>query len=884
MFILFLTMLVSNLTLGIVVYLKSSRSRVAKIFTAFLFSLSFWITCNFLQNEAWLAPANSLLLRMDFAIGPIMAYLFLLFCLNFQKTHLVSTRLREFLLFLPALFLTVLSFSDLIITQVGFDESIHFEEGYLFSLYGGYFFIYIGGGCLNLFLKYRLSRGTEKLQIFYLLAGFILSGSLVLPINLFLQRMVSVNIFRIANYSLLFLITFTGHSILRYRFMDIRLVVRKTTVFFLSVIIVIALALGLWLLLQPYITNSLVRFMVILTPGLLIFLPLYRLGGKLANPYLFSELYDSEEVLRTISGKLANLLKVKDIASLIINMGIDIFKIEKAGLLLKEEGTDKSYKLVGFNPEHPFLFKNGGFSEQDIQHLTSPITCGEINLRLKDLPRGKEHIRLSLLRDKMEKFGIELCLPLRKQKERIGILVLGKKIDNRAYTGQDLLLLETLAGQITTALENAKLYEHTREALTTMRKLHRIFITINSIFDIPQILRLAVNNSLDLTSSQRSVLFLLDEEGKSLKEVAHKSIPSFPYRIPSKALSWKAIKEKKPVINKNATRKPRTTISQNLEKSWAMTVAIPMIGRDRIMGTLVVSRISSVSFPEEHMHILSLLADQIAIALEKNQLLDQLKLAHSNLQRWSEELEERVRQKTQEVRRIHERLLETEKLAGIGQLAAGIAHEIRNPLAIIATSAYYLGEIMPKDQKEVRKHLQILDSEINRCQTIITNLLEFSRKSDQNTQRVDVNGLLEMTLSLVSKDLVTRDILLIKKLSKVPPILTNLEEMKQVFLNLILNATQAMPNGGKLQIETSMAGKEVLKIMVSDTGEGISPEDVEQIFNPFFTTKPPGEGVGLGLSLVHSIIESHQGHVTVKSKKGVGTTFTIELPVSQDSV
>jgi len=254
------------------------------------------------------------------------------------------------------------------------------------------------------------------------------------------------------------------------------------------------------------------------------------------------------------------------------------------------------------------------------------------------------------------------------------------------------------------------------------------------------------------------------------------------------------------------------------------------------------------------------------------------------LQRWSEELEERVRQKTQDVRRIHERLLETEKLAGIGQLAAGIAHEIRNPLAIIGTSAYYLGEIIPKDQKKVRKHLQILDSEINRCQAIITNLLEFSRKSDWDTQRIDINELLEMTLSLVGKDLVTRDILLIKKLSKVPPILTNLEKMKQVFLNLILNATQAMPNGGKLQIETSMAGKEVLKIVVSDTGEGIPPEDVDQIFNPFFTTKPPGKGVGLGLSLVHSIIKRYQGHITVKSKKGVGTTFTIKLPVSQDSV
>jgi len=873
MLILFLIVLASNLTLGMIVYLKSSRSHVAKIFTAFVFFLSLWMACNYLQNESWLAPMNNLLLRMDFATAPIFAYLFFLFCLNFQKTHLVSTRWREFLLFLPGLFLTIFSFSNLIITQINFYQgSIRFETNYLFPLYVGYLFIYIGGGCLDLFFKYRLSRGTEKLQIFYLLAGFILYASLALPTNLFLQSIISVDIFRIANYSLLFLITFTGHSILKYRFMDIRLVVRKTTVFSLSVIIVTMFALGLWLFLQPYITNSLVCFMLILVPSLLIFPPLHRLGEKLANRYLFSELYESEETLRSISGKIANLMNIEDIASLIINIGMDVFKTEKTGLLLKEGETYK-----------PSL-KNGGFSEQDIQYLTGPVTQGEINLRLRDLPSGEEQSKLSLLRDKMEELGIELCLPLRKQKEKIGILLLGEKIDNRAYTRQDLLLLETLAGQITTALENAKLYEYTKKALIRMRELHRIFLNINSIFDISQILQSAVENSLNLTSSQRSTIFLLDEKNKSLNEVAHKSTPSFPYRIPSRALSWKAIREKKPVIAKNATRKLRTVISQNLEKTWAMTIAIPMMGRNRILGTIVVSKISSGFFPEEHIHILSLLADQVAITLEKLQLLNELKQAHSNLQRWSDQLEERVKQKTQEVRRIHERLLETEKLAGIGQLAAGIAHEIRNPLGIIATSTYYLGEILPKDRKEVKKHLEILDSEVNRCQTIITNLLEFSRKSNQDTQWIDVNRLLEMTLSLINKDLVTKDILLTKNLSKVPTILANPEKMKQVFLNLILNATQSMPNGGKLQIETSMAGKKVMKIIVSDTGEGISPENLDQIFNPFFTTKSPGEGVGLGLSLVHSIIKSYQGSITVKSKKGVGTTFTIKLPVSENNL
>lgn len=884
MLILFLIVLVSNLTLGMIVYLKSSRSRVAKIFTAFVLFLSLWMSCNYLQNEFWLVPMNNLLLRMDFATAPIFVYLFFLFCLNFQKTHLVSTRLREFLLFLPGLSLAILSFSNLIITQIDFYQgSIRFETSYLFPLYAGYLFTYIGGGCLDLFFKYRFSRGTEKLQIFYILAGFILYASLALPANLFLQSIIPVDIFRIANYSLLFLITFTGHSILKYRFMDIRLVVRKTTVFSLSVIIVIIFAFGLWLLLHSYITNSLAYLMLILVPSLIIFLPLHRLGEKLANRYLFSELYESEETLRNISGKIVNLMSVEEIASLIINIGMDVFKTEKTGLLLKKGEIYKPYKPINLTSEHTFLPKNGGFLEQDMQCLTGPVTQGEINLRLRDLPFGEEQSKLSLLRDKMRELGIELCLPLRKQKEKIGILLLGEKIDNRAYTRQDLLLLETLAGQFTTALENAKLYEHTKKALTRMRELHRIFININSTFDTSQIFQLAVENSLNLTSSQRSTLFLLEEKNKLLNEIAHKSIPSFPYRIPSRALSWKAIREKKPVIAKNATRKLRITTSQNLEKTWAMTIAIPMMGRNRILGTIVVSKISSDSFPEEDIHILSLLADQVAITLEKLQLLNELKQAHSNLQRWSDQLEERVKQKTQEVRRIHERLLETEKLAGIGQLAAGIAHEIRNPLGIIATSTYYLSEILPKDQKEVKKHLEILDSEVNRCQTIITNLLEFSRNSDQDRQWVDVNKLLEMTLSLINKDLVTKDILLIKRLNKVPPILANPEKMKQVFLNLILNATQAMPNGGKLAIETSMASKKTLKIIVSDTGEGISPEDLGQIFNPFFTTKSPGEGIGLGLSLVHSIIKSHQGSIAVRSKKDTGTTFTIKLPVSRCS-
>ncbi|GAI17472.1 unnamed protein product, partial [marine sediment metagenome] len=271
-------------------------------------------------------------------------------------------------------------------------------------------------------------------------------------------------------------------------------------------------------------------------------------------------------------------------------------------------------------------------------------------------------------------------------------------------------------------------------------------------------------------------------------------------------------------------------------------------------------------------------AQEAAVAFENAKLYGEIEEAKIKLQNWGEELERKVKEKTEELERSQALVLQSEKLAGLGQLAAGVAHEIRNPLGIIATSMYYLNEILPEKRKEVKKHFHIVESEIDRCQVIINNLLEFSRTSDIEVEPVDVNGLLNMTLSLVEKDLFGHDIRLIKKMETVPKIKANLDEMKQVFLNLILNATQAMPKGGELRIITSTHNNKV-RIKVSDTGMGISKENLDKVFNPFFTTKEPGEGTGLGLAIVHTIIGRYGGTIRVKSEEEKGTTFTTELSV-----
>jgi signal transduction histidine kinase len=231
--------------------------------------------------------------------------------------------------------------------------------------------------------------------------------------------------------------------------------------------------------------------------------------------------------------------------------------------------------------------------------------------------------------------------------------------------------------------------------------------------------------------------------------------------------------------------------------------------------------------------------------------------------------------------RLEVGLVQSQKLAGLGQLSAGIAHELRNPLGIINASIHFIESKIAKNQlsagDSVKKHLKIIKSEVDRSKKIIENLLNFSRVSNAEREMVDIRVLLEQTLTLVRKELLMNGVELVTNFAQIPPLPLNVDQMKQAFLNIILNASQAMPDGGTLTINTSTEGAEV-KIEFQDTGVGIAPEHLNDIFNPFFTTKEPGVGTGLGLSLTHSIIERMQGRLQVSSEPGVGTLVTITIP------
>ena len=241
---------------------------------------------------------------------------------------------------------------------------------------------------------------------------------------------------------------------------------------------------------------------------------------------------------------------------------------------------------------------------------------------------------------------------------------------------------------------------------------------------------------------------------------------------------------------------------------------------------------------------------------------------------------------------LDERLLQSQKLAAIGELSAGIAHEINNPLAIIRQEAEWLQLLLKKiEVKDIKKIKELEGSvsqivqQVDRCTEITRNLLDFARQRDPVIQAVEVNRISEDMTMLVEKEAGHKNIVIVRDYDpELPTISSDAPQLRQVILNFLTNATQAIGTDGIVTIATRRRGDNAVDLIFTDTGCGIPEENLGKIFDPFFTTKPPGKGTGLGLSICHGIILRLGGQIAVTSQVGQKTTFTITLPLSREEV
>jgi len=216
----------------------------------------------------------------------------------------------------------------------------------------------------------------------------------------------------------------------------------------------------------------------------------------------------------------------------------------------------------------------------------------------------------------------------------------------------------------------------------------------------------------------------------------------------------------------------------------------------------------------------------------------------------------------------------------VGQLAAGVAHEINNPLGSILIYSHLLLEDLEKEDPR-KGNIEKIVNQATRCKKIVKGLLDFSRQTEPEMKLSDINTIVKEVLSLVERQVMFHNIKVIKKLSPdLPTILLDKNQIQQVLMNTILNAVEAMDGQGKLTVETS-SDEEYVKTKFTDTGCGISEENMKKLFQPFFSTKETGHGTGLGLSISYGIIRKHNGKINVSSEIGKGSTFTIVLPIRE---
>jgi two-component system NtrC family sensor kinase len=269
------------------------------------------------------------------------------------------------------------------------------------------------------------------------------------------------------------------------------------------------------------------------------------------------------------------------------------------------------------------------------------------------------------------------------------------------------------------------------------------------------------------------------------------------------------------------------------------------------------------------------------LAQSFNAMLKSLRQMKGDLEEWGRTLEEKVKQRTGELVAMQARVAQSERLASLGMLAAGVAHEVNNPLGGILALTSLTAEDM-RDDDPNRENLEEVIHQTERCRDIVKGLLEFSRQSKSNTELVDLNKVLEDTLSLVAKQALFFNINVERDLEPdLPLVMADRSQFQQVFMNIVMNAVQAMDERGAIVARSRRdAAANCVEVAISDTGCGIPPEQIDRIFDPFFSTKASGQGTGLGLSIAYGIVSTHRGTISVRSEVGIGSTFIVRMPAA----
>jgi signal transduction histidine kinase len=517
-----------------------------------------------------------------------------------------------------------------------------------------------------------------------------------------------------------------------------------------------------------------------------------------------------------------------------------------------------------------------GLPEEMIGHVTEQVgqgIAGSVAQRGQPLllSRGAEldaTIRQAMQRDDLTS---ALCIPLKIKGRVIGVVNASKRTHESPFSYRDLELLSILVSQIAIAIENSRAHEATRNRSRQLTALNDLSQVVTSTLDLDEVLRLAMQGINEIISVEAGILLLLDETTNELvlRTAQHgnrREPGSFKLQV-GQGIPGFVVKHGKPLLVAQVGAEPlycggTCEYSRHIGLICHSALCVPLVIRDHVIGALeLVNRLDG-EFTGEDSELLNSMAATVAIALENARL-------YTELADFARELE-----------KSRDQLLRAEKLAATGKLAASLAHEINNPLQAIQNCLHLVLRKPSLDQTKRQQYLSMAQEEVRRLIDLVQRMLDFYRPSKEGAGPVQINDVLDDVLSLAAKRLQQARIAVHRDTATpLPPVHGVNNLLKQVFLNIIINASDAMPDGGDLYVDTDWdETRGQVVVSFTDTGEGIPVSELAKIFDPFYTTK--AKGTGLGLSVSHRIVESHGGRIDVKSEVQEGSTFTVRLPTS----
>ena len=810
--------LIALIYLGIGLYVLLRRWTAPSSTHFYIFCLVSFIFYSFhytgkLNAFDWIVLLSNVVAEM------LQPALFLHFVLTFPEKRSFVKRHRWVvpLVYVPGAMLV--GIHVLALRLLGASERLRWNLDRLEMLYLATFFVVSAGVLWNSYR--RASTPILRQQLKWVTRGTILA---IAPFTLlyvipYLSGSLPTTTMKVSVLSLGLLPLTFGYAIFRYRLMDVDLIFKRGMVYTLSAAAVVglyfALVAGIVELVHARIPSSgpagLILAMVVTA---LLFDPVRKWIQDRVDQFFYRTRYDYRKTLIEFGRELSSETDLDEMLTSVVDRLSRTLLVDRMAIFLQtgEEGDvyvlAKSFGMAQTSGLD-LTFLAAQRPEMEAGHLFFDNT--------HQVPRETNSAQNSIAR-----LDLNYYIPCRAQRKPIAVLGLGKTMEGDFLTSEDVELLETLAGYIGIAIQNARLYASLEQKVAEYERLKDFNENIVESINVG-VLAVDLADRIESWNSQMEVMYALPRWQaltRPLSEVFPAEFVEEFYRV-----------RQNPGIH-------------NLYKFRLNTPA----GEVRTINAAIAPLVT------KKFHVVGRLI-----------IMD--------------DITERVALETQ--------LSQADKLSSIGLLAAGVAHEVNTPLAVISSYTQMLSKQLQSDSQKAGL-LEKITRQTFRASEIVNNLLNFSRTSGAEFTDVDVNKIITDTLALLEHQFKTSRITVEDELAEhLPPIQGNTGRLQQVFLNLFLNAKDAMTGGGTLHVSTSNGTG--VSVAVSDTGSGIAPEHIARIYDPFFTTKNvPREGqnrgTGLGLSVTYGIIQEHAGKIRVESRPGAGTTFYLDFPLTRKAV